>query len=115
MMVFVIGPLGELVTALPIGPESPGKTAGPSFEIFYRSGFMLPHTRGAWVLLHERILELEAFLERYAEDAGRDLGGAEVVRKARKALQVFAAKMAGQMDGLTERKVAPPLSWKPLS
>src|ERR1035438_10055220 len=35
-----INPLGDLVTTLPAGPESPGRTAGPSFELFYESDYV---------------------------------------------------------------------------
>mgnify|MGYP006201032513 CR=1 FL=1 len=31
--------------------------AGPSFEVFFASGYLLPHTWQAWVLIHERIRE----------------------------------------------------------
>jgi nitrite reductase/ring-hydroxylating ferredoxin subunit len=56
-MFLLIKPLGQLLTTLPVGEEFPGKTAGPSFE-FYRTGYLLPHRRAAWVLMHERLLEL---------------------------------------------------------
>ena len=113
LMVKVIGPLGYLSTSLPIGPEAPGKTAGPSFEVFYRSGFVIPHTRQAWILIHERLHELDAFLERFCRDAGADVGAGPVLGDVQKALRGFAAKMAKQMDGLAERVVAPPTSWGP--
>jgi hypothetical protein len=56
-MFLLIKPLGQLLTTLPVGAEFPGKTAGPSFE-FYRTSYLLPHRRAAWVLMHERLLEL---------------------------------------------------------
>ena len=34
--------------------------AGPTFEI-YRSGYVLPHYDAAWIVLHERLLELAAY------------------------------------------------------
>ena len=37
LMVQVVGPLGDLVTTLPAGPEYPGQAAGPSFELFYEA------------------------------------------------------------------------------
>jgi CDGSH-type Zn-finger protein len=61
LMMRVIGPLGDLVTALPAGPEYPGRTAGPSFELFYESDYLLPHRDAAWILLAERIEEAAAF------------------------------------------------------
>jgi hypothetical protein len=56
-MVAVIAPLGRLLTRLPVGSELPGKTAGPTFDIFRRS-YLLPHRKAAWVVLHERLHEL---------------------------------------------------------
>ena len=38
----VLGPLGDLITTLPVGPEHPGRTAGPSFELFYEDDDLLP-------------------------------------------------------------------------
>jgi nitrite reductase/ring-hydroxylating ferredoxin subunit len=55
--------LGQLLTTLPVGRESPGKTAGPTFE-FYRTGYLLPHRHAAWVLMHERLLELADYCAR---------------------------------------------------
>jgi CDGSH-type Zn-finger protein len=55
LMVSVIGPLGERIPDLPVGPEHPGRTAGPSFELFYTSGYHLPHRHAAWRLLEERL------------------------------------------------------------
>lgn len=60
MMLMVIQPLGRLLTTLPIGPDLPGKTAGPTFEIFQK-GYVLPHHDAAWIILHERLLELAAY------------------------------------------------------
>ena len=54
-MVRVIKPLGDLITTLPAGAEYPGQTAGPSFELFYESDYLLPHRDAAWALLAERL------------------------------------------------------------
>src|ERR687893_1040125 len=62
-MSLLIKPLGQLLTTLPVGAESPGKTAGPNFE-FYRTGYLLPHRHAAWVLMHERLLELADYSAR---------------------------------------------------
>ena len=63
LMFEVVKPLGDLVTALPAGPEYPGRTAGPSFELFYESDYVLPHREAAWILLTERIRVAAAFCE----------------------------------------------------
>jgi hypothetical protein len=56
-MFTVIAPLGRLLTRLPVGLETPGKTAGPTFDIFRRS-YLLPHREAAWIVLRERLQEL---------------------------------------------------------
>ncbi|MFY9670997.1 MAG: ferritin-like protein, partial [Trebonia sp.] len=63
LMVQAIKPLGDVITGLPAGPEYPGQTAGPSFELFYESDYVLPHREAAWVLLAERLEAAAAFCE----------------------------------------------------
>jgi CDGSH-type Zn-finger protein len=63
LMLQVIRPLGDLVTTLPAGPEYPGRTAGPSFELFYESDYVLPHREAAWLLLTERLRQAADFCE----------------------------------------------------
>lgn len=43
LMSEVLQPLGRLMTTLPVGPNHPGKTAGPAFEVYRRSSYVLPH------------------------------------------------------------------------
>jgi len=57
LMLSVIKPLGDLITSLPAGPEYDGQTAGPSFELFYESDYLMPHREAAWTLLAERLDE----------------------------------------------------------
>ena len=57
LMVRVIKPVGDLITTLPVGPDHPGKMAGPSFELFYESDYLMPHQEAAWALLAERLDE----------------------------------------------------------
>jgi len=57
LMFRVIKPLGDLITSLPVGDEHPGRTAGPSFELFYESDYLMPHRAAAWALLAERLDE----------------------------------------------------------
>jgi CDGSH-type Zn-finger protein/truncated hemoglobin YjbI len=63
LMFQAIEPTGDLVTTLPAGPDYPGRTAGPSFELFYESDYVLPHREAAWVLLVERIRQAADFCE----------------------------------------------------
>jgi hypothetical protein len=69
LMFEVIGPLGQVITRLPIGVNYPGRTAGPSFELFYESDYVLPHRRAAWLVLEERLRDAHAFSERIQADA----------------------------------------------
>ena len=55
LMFGAIKPLGDLITTLPAGPSYPGANAGPSFELFYESDYLLPHRHAAWALLTERL------------------------------------------------------------
>lgn len=107
LMVRVIKPLGELVTTLPAGPEHAGRTAGPSFEVFYRAGYMLPHTDAAWVLLHERLIEVAGFLGATIDQHGHLAGAAPVAD----ALRDLAALMAAQKAELAGRNVGFPPAW----
>ena len=107
LMVGVIKPLGEAVTTLPAGPEHPGRTAGPSFEVFYRAGYMLPHTDAAWVLLHERLVEVAGFLGATL-DQHPDLAGLAAVPAT---LRDLAGTLAAQKEGLGDRDVGFPPAW----
>jgi hypothetical protein len=64
LMFEVVSPLGRWLTELPVGPEYPGRTAGPSFELFYTSDYLLPHRRAAWTLMEERMREAAAYARR---------------------------------------------------
>ncbi len=55
LMSSVLQPLANVITTLPAGPGHGGKTAGPSFELFYEADYLLPHREAAWTLLAERL------------------------------------------------------------
>ena len=61
-MAGVLRPLGDLITTLPVGPEHPGRNAGPSFELFYEDDDLLPHRESAWALLEERVRDAASLL-----------------------------------------------------
>ena len=46
----IIGPLADILSTMPVGPEHPGRTAGASFELFYQPDYLLPHRRAAWLV-----------------------------------------------------------------
>ena len=72
LMEAALRPLGQVLVALPAGASHGGATAGPSFE-FYRSVTLLPHRRAAWLVFHERLVELAAFAERLGQQDGPDV------------------------------------------
>ena len=67
LMYTTIMPLGTVVTTLPVGPDVPGVTAGPGFELFYQVDYLLPHREAAWVLMEERLRDAAAFAVRCGE------------------------------------------------
>jgi Ferritin-like len=69
LMVGVLKPLGDLITTLPVGPEHPGMTAGPSFELFYENDYLMPHREAAWALLEERVREAANFCDLIQESS----------------------------------------------
>ncbi len=79
-MFMVIKPLGQLLTTLPIGPDLPGKMAGPTFEI-YRTGYILPHHDAAWIVLHERLLELAAYCDKLGDQQPAPQAALQAIRE----------------------------------
>jgi len=77
----VLRPLGELITTLPVGPEHPGRNAGPSFELFYEDDDLMPHRESAWALLEERLRDASTFcgavMKSSPEDVASALGAVE--------------------------------------
>ena len=51
----VVISLGGLVTRLPVGFDHHGRTAGPTFELFYGVDYLLPHRDAAWAVMEERM------------------------------------------------------------
>jgi CDGSH-type Zn-finger protein/truncated hemoglobin YjbI len=70
IMFQVIGPLASLITTLPAGPEYPGRTAGPSFELFYESDYLIPHRQAAWAMLAERLDQTAVLCAEIMTDCG---------------------------------------------
>jgi hypothetical protein len=67
LMRLVIKPLGGLVTRLPVGFDYPGRTAGPTFELFYGVDYLLPHRVAAWTVMEERMRVLAELATRCRE------------------------------------------------
>ena len=73
LMNWVMRNLGPVLTALPIGPEFPGRTAGPAFEIIRPAFFVLPHREAAWKILHERLETLADVCAGLGKDVAADV------------------------------------------
>jgi hypothetical protein len=92
LMAGVLRPLGDLITTLPVGPEHPGRTAGPSFELFYEDDDLLPHRESAWLLIEERLRDAAAFCDAVAQGAPGDVASA--LGQAERALTGVADSLA---------------------
>ena len=75
LMIRVLKPLGDLITTLPAGPEYPGRTAGPSFELFYETDYLLPHRDAAWVAARRAHRRGRRVLRVGRPGANREAGG----------------------------------------
>ena len=95
LMVQVIKPLGSLITTLPAGPGYPARTAGPSFELFYESDYLMPHQEAAWALLAER-LDVAAWLCGEL-CSGRGTAISDRLEPVLGALREIAASLAGHL------------------
>jgi hypothetical protein len=73
LMFRVIKPLGLLLAGLPVGPDHPGATAGANFQLPYRSSFLLPQRRSAWLRFAERLDELAGFAASLHPPAGGEV------------------------------------------
>jgi len=98
MMATVLEPLGELVTQLPAGPSHPGRTAGPSFELFYQMGNYLPWRDAAWSCLAERLDLLAARCQELRADPATPAG----VTTAGERVARFAAKLRSGLAATSE-------------
>ena len=92
LMYAAIKPLGNVVTTQPIGPDLPGVTAGPGFELFYQVDYLLPHREAAWILMEERLRDAAAFARRCGEAC--TLALMEPLAKVARALDKYADTLA---------------------
>ncbi len=87
LMFDVIEPLGEILTTMPVGPEHPGRTAGPSFELFYQPDYLLPHRTAAWLIMAEHLGDAADLTEAQGESEPRLNPVAEALRRHAGVLQ----------------------------
>jgi hypothetical protein len=78
---------------LPVGPQHPGQTAGPAFEIVRPAFFVLPHRDAAWKILRERFDTLGDVSLKLAEEPG--LTGMTQIATD---FQGFASDLARHLD-----------------
>ncbi|MDX6337462.1 MAG: hypothetical protein QOG05_4802 [Streptosporangiaceae bacterium] len=97
LMVQVIKPLGSLITTLPAGPAYPARTAGPSFELFYESDYLMPHQHAAWALLAERLDEAAWLCSELC--TGRGTAVAAQLEPVLGAIRQIAASLARHLSG----------------
>jgi CDGSH-type Zn-finger protein/truncated hemoglobin YjbI len=95
LMLRVIKPLGSIITILPVGPEYPGRTAGPSFELFYETDYLMPHRDAAWALLAERLDEAAWLCSELC--AGRGAAIADQLYPVLEALTEIAGTLAARL------------------
>src|SRR5215475_12236862 len=89
IMAGVLRPVGAALTRLPVGPDHPGRTAGPTFEMFYQFGNFVPWCEPAWALLSERA----AILATRSADAADLPGAPAAVHDAATAAAGIAAQL----------------------
>ena len=92
LMSGVLAPLGRTLTRLPAEPGHPGRTAGPTFEMYYQMGNLIPSRGAAWALMSERAAMLAA---RCADVASHDAAPISIGPVAETAAAV-AARLARQ-------------------
>lgn len=87
LMEDVIAPLGALVARMRARSDSATPTAGANFE-FYRPVTLIPHQSAAWLIFHERLVEL-------ADHAGRihEAHGLTAVEDVSRALLDIAGRI----------------------
>src|SRR4029077_12029812 len=106
LMNWVMRPLGSVLTTLPIGPSTPGRTAGPALETPRPAYFVLPHREPAWKIIAERLDALIETCTELARKAGLSALGdlAAKLRSmhevGRKLLDVRVTAVAGSASPL---------------
>jgi CDGSH-type Zn-finger protein/truncated hemoglobin YjbI len=103
LMFRVIKPLGDLITTLPAGPDYPDATAGPSFELFYESDYLMPHRDAAWALLTERLETAAVFCQTVA---GAPEEASAALDPVRAALADIAGALAAHLPASDPRRAS---------
>jgi len=102
----VLAPLGGVLTTLPVGEALPGRSAAPSFEVFYQDDDLLPHRFSAWILIEERLRDVAALVDHI--DVGTAVHVGEVLRTAQQRLTSIADGFAVHIAAQAEEQHAEP-------
>jgi len=102
----VLAPLGGVLTTLPVGEALPGRSAAPSFEVFYQDDDLLPHRFSAWILIEERLRDVAALVDHI--DVGTAVHVGEVLRTAQQRLTSIADGFAAHITAQAEEQHAEP-------
>jgi hypothetical protein len=70
LMNWVMREVGPVLTASPVGPAHPGRTAGPAFDVARPAIFLLPHRDAAWKIIKERLDALDRACTSLGKQAG---------------------------------------------
>ena len=106
LMLRVIKPLGDLITTLPAGRIYPGLTAGPSFELFYESDYLMPHREAAWALLAERLDEAAWLCERDSRSGRGTAPSPAALEPVLAAMREISRTLAAQLPAGTRARPA---------
>jgi hypothetical protein len=100
LMFGAIRPLGTLLASLPVGPELPGATAGANFQLAYKSNFLLPHRRVAWIRFSERLDEAADFAESIAGGPTATEPAAKVLTSVAGGLRSTLTRLAAHIEAV---------------
>ena len=85
---------------VPIGPNEPDATAGANFQLAYRSSFLLPHRRSAWIRFAERLDEIAEALEALDVVDVADADAADVLDRVGGNVRAASKRLAEQIESV---------------
>jgi hypothetical protein len=98
LMTRVVAPLGTLLARLPVAAGTSTRTAGAGFQLPYRTSFLLPHRRAAWIRFNERLNELAEFGENIRLAARLDADADDVIGAVSEPMRAMAAKLSAHIE-----------------
>jgi hypothetical protein len=98
LMTRVLSPLGVQLARAPVGVAYPDATAGANFQLPYRTSFLLPHRRAAWIRFEERLRELAEYALAIPAASHVDGSGADAIAGVSDAMRAMASKLAAHIE-----------------